>query len=130
MLELYKPPPPHLNLSRMGAKNKRDSVCPKNKKKIERVKKEGEIESNVNIIVYFNGNVLNTNEGVTFVCERLAYFSIQYMMFMELEDGLCQCINANTPKTVEKIRYRCPIFIFSGFIQYQAVPINDDNSME
>ena len=31
---------------------------------------------------------------------------------------------------MEKIRYRCPISIFGGFIQYQAIPISDDNSMQ
>ena len=84
-----------------------------------------------NIIAYFNGDVVNTNEGVTFICERPRYFSISYTMsFAEFEDGLYQCIDANTPKTMEKIRYRCPISIFEGFIQYQAIPISDDNSLQ
>ena len=48
------------------------------------------MESSANIIVYFNRDVLNTNEGMIFVCERPAYFSIPYMMsFAELKDGLC-----------------------------------------
>ena len=34
------------------------------------------MESSANIIVYFNGDVLNTNKSVTFVCKRPAYFSI------------------------------------------------------
>ena len=89
------------------------------------------MESSVNIIIYFNGDVLNTNEGVIFVCERSIYFSISYMMsFAELEDGLCQYIDAGTPKIMEKIRYRFPISIFGRFIQYQAIPISDDNSMQ
>ena len=52
------------------------------------------------------------------------------MSFVELEDGVCQCIDANTLKTVEKRRYRCPISIFREFIQYQAISISDDNSMQ
>ena len=89
------------------------------------------MESSAKIIVYFNGDILNTNEGVTFVCERPAYFCIPYTMsFAELEGGLCQCVDADTPKRVEKIRYRCPICIFSGFIQYQVIPISDDNDMQ
>ena len=89
------------------------------------------MENSINIIVYFNSHILNTNEGVTFVCERPVYFSILYTMsFAELENGLCQCINTDTPKIVEKILYRCPISIFGGFIQYQAIAISDDNSMQ
>ena len=41
-------------------------------------KKKGEMERCVNIIIYFNGNVLNTSEGVTFVCSRLAFFYFIY----------------------------------------------------
>ena len=37
MLELHKPPPPYLNPSRVGAKNKKDSVCVQ-KEKTKRVK--------------------------------------------------------------------------------------------
>ena len=44
------------------------------KEKIERVKNEGEMKSSANIIIYFNGDVININEGVTFICKRPAYF--------------------------------------------------------
>ena len=89
------------------------------------------MESSANIIVYFNRDILNANEDVTFVCERLAYFSIPYtMLFVELEDGLFQFVDANTSKTVEKKRYKCPISIFGQFIQYQVILISDDNSMQ
>ena len=85
-----------------------------------------------NIVVYFNGDILqNTSEGVIFVCEKPAYFSIPYTMsFADLESGLCRCIEAETPKTVEKITYRCPISIFGGFMQYQAIPISDDGDLQ
>ena len=66
-------------------------------------KKKGEIENNANIIIYFNDDILNTSESVTFTYSRPAFFSILYTMsFAELEDEFCQCIDADTPKTVEK----------------------------
>ena len=92
-------------------------MCPKKKKRES--KKEEEMESSANIIIYFNGDIINTSEGVIFVCERPKYFSIPYTMsFKELEDGLCRCIDIYTPKIMEKIRYKCPISIFGKFIQY------------
>ena len=46
---------------------------------------------NANIVVYFNGDILtNTSECVTLICEKLAYFSIPYIMsFADLKSGLC-----------------------------------------
>ena len=74
-----------------------------------------------NIVVYFNGDILiNMSEDVTFICKKPTYFSISYTMsFADLNSGFCRCIEAETPKTVEKITYRCPISIFGDFIQYQ-----------
>ena len=85
-----------------------------------------------NLVVYFNSDILtNTSEGVTFICEKLAYFSILYTMsFANLESGLCRYIEAETPKTVEKITYKCPISIFHDFMQYQAILISDDNDLQ
>ena len=48
------------------------------------------MKSSANIIIYFNGDVININEGVTFICKRPAYFFIPYTMsFAELQDGFC-----------------------------------------
>ena len=90
------------------------------------------MNSSANIIIYFNSDVLiNMSEGVAFICEKPAYFCILYTMsFAELESGVCQCIEDETPKIVEKIRYRCPISIFGGFIQYQAIPIYNDDGIQ
>ena len=38
------------------------------------------MESSANIIIYFNGDILNTSERVIFVCDRPTYFSIPYPM--------------------------------------------------
>ena len=85
-----------------------------------------------NIVIYFNDDILqNTSKGVTFICKKPAYFFIPYTMSLaDLESGLCRCIEAETPKTVEKITYRCPISIFGGFMQYQAIPISDDGDLQ
>ena len=53
-------------------------MCPK--KKSKKVKKEGEMKSSANIIIYFNRDVLNTNEGVTLVCERPSYFFFNFLI--------------------------------------------------
>ena len=81
-----------------------------------------------NIVIYFNDDILqNTSKGVTFICKKPAYFFIPYTMSLaDLESGLCRCIEAEAPKTVEKIIYRYPISIFGGFMQYQAILISDD----
>ena len=83
-----------------------------------------------NIIIYFNSDV-DTSEGVIFVCKKQTCFCIPYtMLFAELDSGLCRCIEAETKKTVEKIRYRCPILIFGNFKQYQPVPISNDDGLQ
>ena len=45
------------------------------------------------------------------------FYSIHYVI-AELEGEHYRCINVGTPKIVAKIRYRCLISIFGGFIQY------------
>ena len=78
-------------------------MCVPKKERERKSKKKGEMESSTNIIVYFNGDALNTGEGMTLVCSRPNFFPIQYMIsLVELENRLCQCIDANTPKAVEK----------------------------
>ena len=52
------------------------------------------------------------------------------MSFADLRSGLCRCIEAKTLKIVEKITYRCPISIFGSFVQYQAIPISDDDDLQ
>ena len=58
-----------------------------------------------NIVMYFNGDILtNTSEGMTFICDKPAYFSISYTIsFADLETRLCRYIEVETLKNTTLI---------------------------
>ncbi|RYR50341.1 hypothetical protein Ahy_A07g036935 [Arachis hypogaea] len=49
---------------------------------------------------------------------------------MELQNGLCKSMENSTLMRVSRILYRNPIVVFGGLIQFDAMPITDEASMQ
>ncbi|KAL4370719.1 hypothetical protein AHAS_Ahas06G0093900 [Arachis hypogaea] len=90
------------------------------------------MEGTANLVVYRNGEIIrNTHEGVRFVCQNPFSFVVPYTMtLMELQNGLCQSMENGTLMRVSKILYRNPVVVFGGLIQFDAMPITDEASMQ
>ncbi|XP_015933132.1 uncharacterized protein LOC107459414 [Arachis duranensis] len=52
------------------------------------------------------------------------------MTLMELQNGLCKSMENSTLMRVSRILYRNPIVVFGGLIQFDAMPITDEASMQ
>ncbi|RYR16928.1 hypothetical protein Ahy_B03g061765 [Arachis hypogaea] len=90
------------------------------------------MEGTANLVVYRNGEIIrNTHEGVRFVCQNPFSFVVPCTMtLMELQNGLCQSMENGTLMRVSRILYRNPVVVFGGLIQFDAMPITDEGSMQ
>ncbi|KAL4359179.1 hypothetical protein AHAS_Ahas08G0051500 [Arachis hypogaea] len=90
------------------------------------------MEGTANLVVYRNGEIVrNTHEGVRFVSHNPFSFVVPCTMtLMELQNGLCQSMDNGTLMRVSRILYRNPVVVFGGLIQFDAMPITDDASMQ
>ncbi|KAL4396605.1 hypothetical protein AHAS_Ahas01G0108600 [Arachis hypogaea] len=92
----------------------------------------GVMEGTTNLVVYRNGEIIrNTHEGVRFVSQNPFSFVVPcMMMLMELQNGVCQSMKNDTLMRVSRILYRNPVVIFGGLIQFDAMPITNEASMQ
>ncbi|XP_057733914.1 uncharacterized protein LOC130949110 [Arachis stenosperma] len=90
------------------------------------------MEGTANLVVYRNGEIIrNTHEGVRFVSQNPFSFVVSCTMtLMELQNGLCQSMENGTLIRVSKILYRNPVVVFGCLIQFGAMPITDEASMQ
>ncbi|XP_016207315.1 uncharacterized protein LOC107647780 [Arachis ipaensis] len=90
------------------------------------------MEGTANVIVYRNGEIIrNSHEGVKFVCENPFSFVVPCTMtFIELQNGLCQSMEKSILRRVSSILCRNPVIIFGGLIQFDIMPITDEESMQ
>ncbi|RYR59416.1 hypothetical protein Ahy_A05g025303 [Arachis hypogaea] len=58
------------------------------------------------------------------------HFLFHTMSFVELQNGLCNNIQSHILKRVSNLLYRSPVQVFGGLIQFQIMPITDDDSMQ
>ncbi|XP_016199368.1 uncharacterized protein LOC107640357 [Arachis ipaensis] len=89
------------------------------------------MEGTTNLVVYRDGEIIrNTHEGVRFVCQNPFSFVVPCtMMFMELQNSLCQSMENGTLMRVSRILYRNPVVVFGGLIQFDTMPITDEVTM-
>ncbi|MED6145397.1 hypothetical protein PIB30_024756 [Stylosanthes scabra] len=90
------------------------------------------MENNVSMTMYYNGQILfHTPEGARFVCNN-SCVSVVYpiISFEELKSFICQNIDLQILKRVSNIFYRRPVLVFDGFIQFQAICVIDDASVQ
>ncbi|XP_015968229.1 uncharacterized protein LOC107491824 [Arachis duranensis] len=90
------------------------------------------MEGTANLVVYRNGEIIrNTHEGVRFVSQNPFLFVVPCTMtLMELQNGLCQSMENGTLMRVSRILYRNSVVVFGGLIQFDAMSITDEASMQ
>ncbi|RYR52388.1 hypothetical protein Ahy_A06g027320 [Arachis hypogaea] len=90
------------------------------------------MEGTANLVVHRNGEIIrNTHEGVRFVSQNPFLFVVPCTMtLMELQNGLCQSMENGTLMRVSRILYRNSVVVFGGLIQFDAMSITDEASMQ
>ncbi|RYQ94595.1 hypothetical protein Ahy_B08g089536 [Arachis hypogaea] len=82
-------------------------------------------------VYYFGQILLQTSEGVTFVCENPLDVVIPFTIsFEELKGVICEKIHSERARRISCILYRYPIQVFGGFVQFQTKYITDEASMQ
>ncbi|XP_025616710.1 uncharacterized protein [Arachis hypogaea] len=82
-------------------------------------------------LFYFGQILLETAEGVKFICESPVDIVIPFIIsFEELKGVICEKIGSERARNISCILYRYPIQVFGGFVQYQSKYVTDDASMQ
>ncbi|RYQ79106.1 hypothetical protein Ahy_Scaffold7g108305 [Arachis hypogaea] len=82
-------------------------------------------------VYYFGQILLQTSEGVTFVCENPLDLVIPFTIsFEELKGVICEKIHFERARRISCILYRNPIQVFGGFVQFQTKYVTDEASMQ
>ncbi|RYR44131.1 hypothetical protein Ahy_A08g040516 [Arachis hypogaea] len=82
-------------------------------------------------VYYFGQILLQTYEGVTFVCENPLDLVIPFSIsFEELKGVICEKIHSDRARRISCVLYRNPIQVFGGFVQFQTKYVTDEASMQ
>ncbi|RYR17590.1 hypothetical protein Ahy_B03g062295 [Arachis hypogaea] len=84
-----------------------------------------------NIVVHRFDILLQTIEGVKFICENPLDVVIPFIIsFEELKGVICEKIDFERARKISCILYRYPIPVFGGFVQYQTKYVTGEASMQ
>ncbi|XP_020972542.1 uncharacterized protein LOC110269199 [Arachis ipaensis] len=82
-------------------------------------------------VYYFGQILLQTSEGVTFVCENPLDLVIPFTIsFEEFKGVICEKIHSERARRISCILYRNSIQVFGGFVQFQTKYVTDEASMQ
>ncbi|RYR79007.1 hypothetical protein Ahy_A01g003868 [Arachis hypogaea] len=82
-------------------------------------------------VYYFGQILLQTSEGVKFICEKPLDVVIPFIIsFEELKGVICEKIDSERAKKISCILYRYPIQVFGGFVHFQTRYVTDEESMQ
>ncbi|RYR41964.1 hypothetical protein Ahy_A08g038411 [Arachis hypogaea] len=82
-------------------------------------------------LFYFGQILLETAEGVKFICESPVDIVIPFIIsFKEIKGVISEKIGFERARNISCILYRYPIQVFGGFVQYQSKYVTDDASMQ
>ncbi|RYR31020.1 hypothetical protein Ahy_B01g055806 [Arachis hypogaea] len=82
-------------------------------------------------VYYFGQILLETSEGVKFICENPLDVVIPFTIsFEELKGVIYEKIDSAMSRKISCILYRYPITVFGGFVQFQTKYITDEASMQ
>ncbi|RYR25645.1 hypothetical protein Ahy_B02g059515 [Arachis hypogaea] len=82
-------------------------------------------------VYYFGQILLQTPEGIKFICEDPSDVVIPFTIsFEELKGVICEKIDSEMPRKISCILYRYPVPVFGGFIQFQTKYVTDEASMQ
>ncbi|RYR54321.1 hypothetical protein Ahy_A06g029581 [Arachis hypogaea] len=89
------------------------------------------MDDRVVLKIYYYGHILlQTYEGVQFVCENPLDVVIPFTLsFEELKGVICEKIDSQRCRRVSCILYRYPLPVFGGFVQFQTKYMMDEASM-
>ncbi|RYR60950.1 hypothetical protein Ahy_A04g018038 [Arachis hypogaea] len=82
--------------------------------------------------IYCYGHILlQTYEGVQFVCENPLNVVIPFILSLEeLKGVICEKIDSHRSRRVSCILYRYPLPVFGGFVQFHTKYVTDEASMQ
>ncbi|RYR68855.1 hypothetical protein Ahy_A03g015342 [Arachis hypogaea] len=82
-------------------------------------------------VYYFGQILLQTSEGVKFICENLLDVVIPFTIsFEEIKCVICEKLDFEMSKKISYILYRYPIPVFGRFIQFQVKYMTDEASLQ
>ncbi|QHN94298.1 uncharacterized protein DS421_17g600040 [Arachis hypogaea] len=82
-------------------------------------------------VYYFGQILLQTSEGIKFICENPLDVVIPFIIsFEELKGVICEKVDSERAKKISCILYRYPVQVFGGFIQFQTKYVTDEASMQ
>ncbi|XP_057730251.1 uncharacterized protein LOC130945559 [Arachis stenosperma] len=82
-------------------------------------------------VYYFGQILLQTAEGVKFICENPLDVVIPFTIsFEELKGVICEKIDSEMSRKISCILYRYPIPVFGGFVQFEAKYVTDEASLQ
>nr|XP_025675381.1 uncharacterized protein LOC112775733 [Arachis hypogaea] len=90
------------------------------------------MDDRVRLKVYYHGQILlQTSEGVKFVCENPLDIVIPLTLsFEELKGVISEKIDSQISNRVSCVLYRYPVPVFGGFVQFQTKYVTDEASMQ
>ncbi|RYQ98787.1 hypothetical protein Ahy_B07g086583 [Arachis hypogaea] len=90
------------------------------------------MDDRVLLKIYYHGHILlQTAEGVKFVCENPLDIVIPFTLsFEELKGIICEKMDSQICRRISCILYRNPISVFGGFVQFQTKYVTDEASMQ
>ncbi|XP_057746280.1 uncharacterized protein LOC130965538 [Arachis stenosperma] len=90
------------------------------------------MDDRVRLKVYYHGQILlQTSEGVKFVCENPLDIIIPFTLsFEELKGVISEKIDSQISSRVSCVLYRYPVPVFGGFVQFQTKYVTDEESMQ
>ncbi|QHO56022.1 uncharacterized protein DS421_3g70120 [Arachis hypogaea] len=90
------------------------------------------MDDRVVLKIYYYGQILlQTYEGVQFVCENPLDVVIPFTLsFEELKGVICEKIGTQRCRRISCILYRYPLPVFGGFVQFQTKYVMDEASMQ
>ncbi|QHO13888.1 uncharacterized protein DS421_15g519390 [Arachis hypogaea] len=82
-------------------------------------------------VYYFGQILLQTSEGVKFICENPLDVVIPFTIsFEELKGVICEKIDSEMSRKISCILYRYPIPVFGGFVQFESKYVTDEASLQ
>ncbi|RYQ94603.1 hypothetical protein Ahy_B08g089544 [Arachis hypogaea] len=82
-------------------------------------------------VYYFGEILLQTSEGVKFICENSLDVVIPFTIsFEELKGVICEKLDFEMSRKISCILYRYPIPVFGGFVQFQVKYVTDEASLQ
>ncbi|RYR39310.1 hypothetical protein Ahy_A09g044819 [Arachis hypogaea] len=90
------------------------------------------MDDRVLLKIYYHGQILlQTAEGVKFVCENSLDIIIPFTLsFEELKGVICENMDSQICRRISCILYRNPVSVFGGFVQFQIKYVTDEASMQ